>query len=392
MEKVEKYRIYSLDLLRGLVMIIMALDHTRDFFHYDAFIHDPLNLNTTSPGLFFTRWITHFCAPIFVFLSGTSIFLQGMRKEKSELSAFLIKRGIWLILMEVFIISFLWTFDLHFEVFILQVIWAIGICMLLMGFIIWLPFKLILLLGMVITLGHNILDYFPTFMKGFAGDLMFKGNFATHPFLGHKLVIIYPFLPWLGLMMLGYCFGKLYTKDYEFEKRRKILLGSGIGLIIIFGLLRLSNSYGNPETWASQKNMLFTLFSFVNVQKYPPSLLFLCMTIGPALLFLAVFEKANNKITHIISIYGRVPFLYYILHFLFLHILCMALFMFRGHSFFEVVPNIYGIPFGFMLVGEGYSLTVVYIIWIAIVISLYPICNWYSTFKKENNYWWLSYL
>jgi len=392
MEKVEKYRIYSLDLLRGLVMIIMALDHTRDFFHYDAFLHDSLDLSTTSPGLFFTRWITHYCAPIFVFLSGTSIFLQGLRKEKSELSAFLIKRGIWLILMEVIIISFLWTFDLHYKVLILQVIWAIGICMLLMGFIIRLPFKFILLLGSIIVLGHNILDYFPSAMQGFTRDLLFNGNFATHTFLGHNLVIIYPFVPWLGLMMLGYCFGKLYSKDFAFEKRRKILLGTGIGLILFFCVLRLLNSYGNPEMWAFQKNSLFTLLSFVNVHKYPPSLLFMCMTIGPALLFLAVFEKANNKITHFISIYGRVPFLYYILHFLFLHLLCVVLFMFRGHSFFEQVPDIYGIPFGFMLVGEGYSLTMVYIIWLAIVISLYPICNWYSTFKKENNYWWLSYL
>jgi uncharacterized membrane protein len=392
MEKVEKYRIYSLDLLRGLVMIIMALDHTRDFFHYDAFLHDPLNLNTTSPGLFFTRWITHYCAPIFVFLSGTSIFLQGLRKEKSELSTFLIKRGLWLILMEVIIISFLWTFDLHYKVFILQVIWAIGICMLLMGFIIRLPYKLILLSGSIIVLGHNILNYFPSPMQGFTRDLLFNGNFATHTFFGHNLVIIYPFVPWLGLMMLGYCFGKFYSKDYTFEKRRKILLGTGIGMILFFCLLRLTNIYGNPEAWVSQKNMLYTLLSFVNVHKYPPSLLFMLMTIGPALLFLAIFEKANNKISTFISIYGRVPFLYYILHFLLLHVLCMILFMFRGHSFFEAVPEIYGIPFGFMLVGEGYSLTEVYLIWITVVVSLYPICKWYSTFKKENNYWWLSYL
>lgn len=392
MEKVEKYRIYSLDLLRGLVMIIMALDHTRDFFHFDAFLHDPLNLSTTSTGLFFTRWITHYCAPIFVFLSGTSIFLQGMRKKKSELSPFLIKRGLWLILMEVLIISFLWTFDLHYKVFILQVIWAIGICMLLMGFIIRLPFNLILLLGSVIAVGHNILDYFPKAMPGFAKDLAFNGNFATHTFFGHHLVIIYPFLPWLGLMMLGYCFGKLYTGDFTFEKRRKILLGTGIGMIVVFCLLRMSNSYGNPETWSSQKELIFSVLSFVNVHKYPPSLLFMLMTIGPALLFLAFFEKANNKIATFISVYGRVPFLYYILHFLFLHLLCMVLFMFRGHSFFEKVPEIYGIPFGFMLVGEGYSLTAVYIIWISVVISLYPICKWYSTFKKENKYWWLSYL
>lgn len=374
-------------------MIIMALDHTRDFFHFDAFIHDPLDLNTTTPYLFFTRWITHFCAPIFVFLAGTSIYLQGLRKNKKDLCIFLFKRGLWLIFIELVIIDFAWTFDFTFSVFIMQVIWAIGISMVFMALVIRLPFNFIFILGLLIVLSHNIFDAFENTHHGFTWDLLRNGNFAFHDIgSGHKLMIIYPFVPWLGLMMLGYCFGNLYKQNFDAAYRRKLLIRIGTGLILFFILLRYSNAYGNPMHWSHQSTFLNTILSFLDVHKYPPSLLFICITIGPAILFLSFFENANNKLTKVISVYGRVPFFYYVMHFYMIHVLCMILFLVRGHSISDPVQGVYGIPFRFMIAGEGYSLKVVYLIWVLIVIALYPLCKWFSEYKIKKNSWWLSYL
>ena len=304
-----KFRIYSLDLLRGLVMVIMALDHTRDFFHFDAFQHDPLDVKTTSVYLYFTRWITHFCAPVFVFLAGTSIYLQQLRKSTTEMGSFLLKRGAWLIFVETVLITFAWTFEFSFPAIILQVIWAIGISMVLMAFLIRLPFKLILITGLLIVFGHNVFDYVKSTHSGFVWDLLRNGNFATHQILpGTKLVIIYPFVPWLGLMMLGYCLGKVYHPGYNAINRNKQLLWLGLSVTFFFIALRLANSYGNPNPWESQPDGVFTLLSFLDVKKYPPSLLFACMTIGPALVFLSLFENINNRVTKAISVFGSVPF------------------------------------------------------------------------------------
>lgn len=387
------YRIQSIDLLRGLVMIIMALDHTRDFFHSQAFTGNPLDLTTTTPILFFTRWITHFCAPIFVFLSGTSIYLQSLRKNKKQLSIFIIKRGLWLVLIELIVMSFAFTFDIHYSIFILQTIWAIGISMIILGLILWLPFAAILALGAVIVFGHDCLDFAEaknTGGFGFGWSLLHHQN-RFHIWGNHNLFIFYPFLPWTGLMLLGYCTGKLFTKDFNSNYRRKILLLLGICIILFFIALRASNIYGDPFPWSAQKNSFFTFLSFINTNKYPPSLLYMCMTIGPALLLLALFESARNGLARIIIVYGRVPFLYYILHFYILHLLCMILFLMRGHTFNEGLHQT-GSPFKFVNAGEGYSLGVVYIIWISVVIVLYPICKWFSDYKQTHKKWWLSYL
>ena len=374
-------------------MIIMALDHTRDFFHFDAFVHDPLDLATTSVSLFFTRWVTHFCAPVFVFLAGTSVFLQGLRKTKEELSSFLFKRGLWLIFIELVVVTFSWTFDATFRVFIMQVIWAIGISMLLLGAIVRLPYNVILAFGLLIVFGHNVCDFVETTHQGFWWDLLRNGNFAFHEIGGgRQIAIIYPFVPWLGLMMLGYCFGKLYEPSFDSTRRRRLLVYSGTSLILLFVVVRWLNAYGNPFPWSMQNNPLFTFLSFINVHKYPPSLLFLCVTIGPALLFLSVAESANNKLTQIISVYGRVPFFFYVLHFYEIHLLCMILFLARGHSFTDAMPDIFGIQFRFLIAGEGYSLGITYFIWMLIVLSLYPLCKWFSVYKRQKGYWWLSYL
>ncbi|MFY7839765.1 MAG: DUF1624 domain-containing protein [Lacibacter sp.] len=387
-------RIASIDLLRGLVMIIMALDHTRDFFHTAAFTDDPLNLATTTPLLYFTRWITHFCAPTFVFLSGMSAWLQQQRKTTKELSWFLITRGLWLIIVELFIVSLGITGDITYSIFILQTIWSIGISMVLLGFVIHLPFKLILLIGAVIVLGHNSLDFAEAARKG---SVPVWWNFlhvpGIFPIGGDRFIgVFYPFLPWTGLMIVGYCFGKYYTMQNEKERNKKLVWIS-LSLLFTFIVLRFLNIYGDPIIWTKQDTTIKTLYAFMNVQKYPPSLLYMCATIGGALLFLSCIKSTTNKLSKIIIVYGRVPFFYYILHFYLLNLIHIVLYLGRGHTIAEGMKGLPNLPIKFTVPGEGYSLGIVYLIWIAVVIALYPLCKWYDGYKtnhKEKK--WLSYL
>jgi uncharacterized membrane protein len=387
-------RINSIDLLRGLVMIIMALDHTRDLFHKEAFTGDPLDLNTTTPFLYFTRWITHFCAPTFVFLSGVSAWLQSGRKTKKELSRFLITRGLWLVFAELFIITLGITADIYYSIFVLQTIWAIGVSMIILGLFIWLPFPAILITGLVIVLGHNSLDFAEAANKG---NVSLFWNFLHLPTVrslggGHAVGIFYPFLPWTGLMMLGYCCGKIFT-TIEPPRRNKILLWMGIGSLLLFILLRAIDVYGDPSHWHTQKNGVFTFLSFMNVTKYPPSLLYMCATLGWSLIFLAMVKNSNGPLSKIISVYGRVPFFYYILHFYILHIVAIILWIARGHTMAEGMKGLPNFPFRFAMPGEGYSLWVVYGVWIGVVILLYPLCKWYDKYKSNHKEkWWLSYL
>ena len=392
------YRIESIDLLRGLVMIIMALDHTRDFFHQPAMIDDPLNFATTTPVLFLTRWITHFCAPVFVFLAGTSAFFQSSRKSKSELSRFLITRGLWLIFIEVVVINLAVTFDPNYTVIGLQTIWSIGISMIFLGLAIWMPFSAILTVGLIIVFGHNALDFYEKqFPPNHTYNIVY--SFLHRPGVyplggGHSLLILYPFLSWTGLMMLGYCFGKLFTK-FEGIERRKVLTWFGIGIILFFIALRATNLYGDAFHWSKQKNGVFTVLSFINTVKYPPSLLYMCMTIGPAVLFIALWGNVKNGVTKFITVYGRVPFFYYVIHFTLIHILSTAAFFARGHSFSQGIHTTSEgplPPFNFLIPGEGYSLWVVYLVWIFVFVSLYPLCKWFSEYKQTHKQWWLSYL
>src|SRR6185436_11216543 len=245
MNSLTKNRIESIDILRGIVMVIMALDHVRDYFHISANTADPLDPATTTFFLFFTRWITHFCAPVFVFLSGTSIYLQSQRKTKKELSTFLITRGLWLIFVEVVIVTFAWSFNPNYTFHFLQVIWTIGISMVLLGLLIYLPFNVLLALGLLIVLGHNLLDIpesAPGFEAGFWWDLLHHGAFVPYAYApNHSLFLVYPFVAWLGLMILGYCFGVFFTEKFSTEERKKILVRLGAGLIIFFIALRFTN-------------------------------------------------------------------------------------------------------------------------------------------------------
>ena len=394
MATVKKERIGSIDLLRGIIMVIMALDHSRDFFHIQANIDDPLNMATTTPFLFFTRWITHLCAPTFIFLAGVSAWLQSGRKTKKELSSFLITRGFWLVLMDLVVITFGTTADIHFSYFIMQTLWAIGISMAILGVMIWLPFYAVLFTGAAIVFGHNTIDFAEAAHKGdfpFWWSLLHKqGEFNLWP--GHTLFVFYPFLSWSGLMMLGYCCGKIFTA-YEPSQRNKILLYIASGLFLCFAVLRYTNLYGDPLHWSQQKKPVYTFLSFMNVQKYPPSLLYMCATIGISLLFLSLVKNTNSRLSKIFIVYGRVPMFYYILHFYVLNVISIALYLSRGHTVAEGLKGIPGLPWKFLMPGEGYSLAVTYAIWIAVVAALYPLCKWYDQYKSSHpEKKWLSYL
>jgi uncharacterized membrane protein len=388
------YRIDSIDLLRGLIMIIMALDHTRDFFHKDAWSGDPLNLATTTPILYFTRWITHLCAPIFVFLAGSGAYFQSLRKSKKQLSLFLIKRGLWLIFVELVILDLEFSFDIHYSLFVLQTIWSIAISMIILGVMVRLPYTAILVTGLVIVLGHNSLDFYERTLQAapawWYSLLHIPGQY--HLWKSHQLFIFYPFLPWAGLMMLGYCFGKLFLK-YEGVERKQMLLWLGFGILAFFTILRATNIYGDPGHWSTQKSGLYTFFSFMKVQKYPPSLLYMCATIGIGILFLALVGHKKNWLTRFITVYGRVPFLYYVLHFFLIHLVSAICFLARGHSYADGIHHGSSDLPNFIAPGEGYSLFTVYIIWICVVLALYPVCKWFSDYKQAHrDKWWLSYL
>ncbi|MBK9399479.1 MAG: DUF1624 domain-containing protein [Bacteroidetes bacterium] len=397
MSSISKTRIESIDILRGLAMVIMALDHVRDYFHISANVDDPLNLATTTPALFFTRWITHFCAPVFVFLSGTSVFLQSKRKSVQELRAFLIKRGLWLVIAEVLIVSLGWSFNPQYNYVFLQVIWAIGISMILLGFIISLPYKLLLTLGLILVVGHNLLDIpesAPDFRAGFWWDLIHHGHFVTYSIAeNHSAFIVYPFLPWLGLMILGFCAGKLYANDFPKNRRTALLNKTGVAAILFFIIIRFINIYGDPVPWSTQNNIVFSFLSFIDTEKYPPSLLYICMTIGPALLLLAYLEKVKNKLTDALMIFGRVAFFYYIAHIYLIHLITAAFYFYRGHTLAEAQINGNIFPFYFLVAGEGFHLPATYFIWIVVVLLLFPLSKWYDSYKTKNkDKWWLSYL
>ncbi len=394
-------RIHSIDILRGIVMIIMAIDHARDFFHKvevsgnGAVATGPTDLATTTPILFFTRWITHFCAPSFVFLAGVSAYLMSTRKTKSELSSFLIKRGIWLVLVEIIIVTLGWTFNPLYNILILQVIWAIGASMIILGLLVWVPYKAILAIGIIIVAGHNLLDY-PAINAGLKGhllpDLLYFSTFSTYAYApGHLILIVYAFLPWTGIMLLGYCFGKLYAQGVDPLWRRKMLVRMGWGTIALFVLLRFINVYGDPLPWSVQpRGTVFSFLSFINVNKYPPSLQFICVTLGVAMLMLASLERAQNSFTRIMNVYGRVPMFYYILHFYLLHILVVITFYASGFTNKDIsTPNN---PFLFRPSAFGFPLWGVYAVWLLVVITLYPLCKKYDQYKSSHKNWWLSYL
>jgi uncharacterized membrane protein len=405
-------RIDSIDLLRGIVMVIMMLDHTRDFVHSGALRFDPTDPTQTTVAVFFTRWITHFCAPVFVFLAGTGIYLQFARgKSKSELSRFLITRGLWLILLEFTLVRLgvFFNFDYTF-LGMMQVIWVIGASMVVMAALIHLPVKLIGILGVAMIALHNLLDSFRvpswrgpgTAVPGFGAKLwmILHQPFEAFPVFGTSgpvVFVIYPLIPWVGVMAAGYAFGTLYLKDAA--KRRRLLMVLGTAATLLFIIIRAINSYGDPSEWSRQRNALFTLLSFLNTTKYPPSLLFLLMTLGPALIALALFERDTTltsdsgilaKFRGALITYGRVPLFFYLLQWPTAKLISILLHWASG----KPVAWLTEPPFGLANApaGIGFRLWVVYLCWIIGVLLLYPLCKWFAALKQRRRDWWLSYL
>ncbi len=383
------YRIGSIDLLRGLIMIIMALDHTRDFFHVTAMTQDPLNPETTTPALFFTRWITHFCAPVFVFLSGLSAWLSSRKKPKGEASLFLIKRGAWLVIVELTLVNFGLSFNPFFNFIILQVIWAIGWSMIILGMLMRLSWQVVFVTGLILFTAHNVLDYFnpgSTDTGRYIWGILFTSRGMVLPVGSNFFIgIFYAILPWTGIMLLGYSAGVWFQKDYSVEKRKRNLLVTGALLTALFIVLRIARGYGDPGAWDGE-----SLYSFLNTSKYPPSLQFACMTLGPALILLALFENTRTRWSQIISIYGKVPFFYYILHFYLIHTSLVIVFFASGFTSAEISDG--QTPFFFRPLNFGYSLWIVYIIWLAVVALLYYPCRWFYRYKSSHSQWWLKYL
>lgn len=390
---IKKARIESLDLLRGIVIIIMALDHVRDYFNADAYLYDATDLSKTNTLLFLTRWITHFCAPVFTFLAGASAFLNGTKKTKKELSFFLLTRGLWLVVLEITVVTFGWTFNAHFDVLIFQVIWSTGISMVVLAALIYLPLWTIGIIGLVLVAGHNLLD--GTHVQGdTAGAITWSFLHEYHFFIFKNITIAvgYPLLPWIGIMALGYCFGTLYAPGYDAGKRKRALIRLGLGAIALFIVVRIINIYGDPHPEVAQPNALFTFFSFINVTKYPPSLDYTLLTLGPAILLLAFLEKPLNAVTKKIVVFGRVPMFFYLLHIYIIHLLAMGAAVLTGYAWHTMVLNTW-VTNNVKLQGYGFGLGVVYLLWAVIVAGLYPLCKRYSDYKKTNpQKWWLSYL
>ena len=388
-------RLSSVDILRGLVMVIMALDHTRDFFSSAQF--DPTDLARTTPLLFFTRWITHFCAPIFVFLAGAGAYLSLARgKDKAALSRFLLTRGLWLIFLEIFVISPLgWSFSFSFGLTRLQVIWVIGVSMVAMaGLVLILPSRIVGAIGVVMMFTHNLFDgSHAAWLGPAAGTWKVLHQFNIFQLWPRKMVgSIYTLVPWLGVMMAGYAAGELLTLDSG--RRRRALLAIGGTASILFLLLRAVNVYGDPSPWSLQATSLYTVLSFLRVSKYPPSLLYLLMTLGPGLLLLAAFDNSDGWLARKFRDFGRVPLFYYLLHLPLLHgiAVCFSFFTFGSaawmfQDFMALRGSAHPLPAGY-----GYSLPVVYLVWVAAVLALYSACRWFATVKKRRREQIFSYL
>ena len=406
-------RIDSIDLLRGIVMVIMLLDHTRDFVHRDIFMgFDPTDLARTNPMLFFTRWITHFCAPVFVFLAGTGAYLQFARgKSKTELSKFLLTRGLWLIVLEFTVIrcAVVLNFDYSF-LGVMQVIWVLGVSMIVLAGLIHLPLRFVAGFGVFMIFLHNLLDRFR--VQGLRGPndplpsvwaflfIVLHQAFEPLPvFMSSRgpvvAFVIYPLIPWIGVMAAGYAFGSLYQLDAA-RRRRLLLLLGGVATGLFF-ILRVLNIYGDPSPWAKQSSTSFTIISFFNVTKYPPSLLFLLMTLGPGFLALAWFESRRpsslglaSKVREFFITFGRVPLFFYLLQWPMAHLTSIVAHLIGGKPIRWMFGNAMqttGPP-----PGMGFNLLVVYICWIAGILLLYPLCKWFAGVKQRNRSWWLSYL
>jgi uncharacterized membrane protein len=387
----ESRRIDSVDLLRGIVMILMALDHTRDFVGNAA--TNPTNLATTTAALFLTRWVTHFCAPTFSLLTGVGAFLMLRRKSKREVSWFLLTRGVWLIVLEATVMRFLWQFNVDYHITFFIVLWALGWSMILLSALIFLPTSAIATIAIATIALHNMFDGMAPPATA-AGRLIWFILHRPGPlYSGHGMLwfLGYPLVPWIAIMPLGFAIGTVFT--WPAERRRAFLLRAGLGCVAAFLVLRFLNVYGDPFPWSVKATPGFTVLSFMNVTKTPPSLLFVLMTVGPALLFLRWADSSTPALLRPALVIGRVPFFYYVAHVLVLHVLVTieAFVRYGSAAIVTQSPTLDRFPMT-QPPGWAASLPVVYAAWAMVVVILYPMCRWYGRYKREHNYAWLSYL
>jgi uncharacterized membrane protein len=372
-------RIEAVDIVRGAAMILMALDHTRDFLGVGA---NPVDLATTTLPLFFTRWITHFCAPTFFLLTGTSAYLSQRGRPVSQSSWHLLTRGAWLIVFEVTVFRCLaLQFNFDYRTVLLLVLWALGWAMIVLSLLIYLPRPAIAAFGIVLILGHHVLD--PIGSASPLWTLLHSPNLILNT-PEHSIFAGYALIPWVGVTAAGYCLGVIY--DWAPERRRRFLVRTGLALSLAFLVLRAINIYGDPSRWVATR----PLISFLNTTKYPPSLLFLLMTLGPALLMLRLVD---GKTSPVLSTYGKVPLFYYLLHFALIHLMAVVVCYARYgqvHWMFES-PSLAQAPFT-PPPGWGLSLPWVYLFWATVVCSLYPLCSWYARIKQQHRHPLLSYL
>ena len=381
-------RVTALDALRGLAMVIMALDHVRDYYHAAAMQFQPEDLSRTTVAIFLTRWITHFCAPVFMFAAGASAFMWFRNgHSQHELTAYLLKRGLWLVLLELTVLRFAMNFNWFMGPLLLTVLWALGWSMVALGFLSWLPVRVLAVVSVLVIVLHNLLD-----RVSFGGAAFWKVLHqpgVIEPGGGITVIVAYPLIPWIAVMAAGFCFGHILVLDAA--TRQKWLLRIGLGLTAAFVLVRSINIYGDPRPWSSAT---LPLLSFLRVNKYPPSLDFLLMTLGPAILLLAWFYRLDLAKTNPLVIIGRVPLFYFLGHFFLLHLLTLPLgWLYYGHAAFLLnpLPSMGG-PADAFPPNYGYSLGTVYVVWMIVVAAMYPLCVWFGKLKQRSQSRWLAYL
>jgi uncharacterized membrane protein len=382
----KRFRIESIDVVRGVIMLLMALDHVRDFFGNSGF--NPTDPAATTMPLFFTRWITHFCAPVFFLLTGTGAYLSLRKKTKRELSQFLFTRGLWLIFLELTVARCLgWQFNFDYHVTLLLVLWALGWAMITLSVLVYLPAWAVTTFGIVMIATHNLLDSVQ-FSNPLWTILHSPGFIVNSP--GRIIFVTYALVPWIGVTAAGYGLGQIYR--WPSERRKALLLPLGIGMTAAFLVLRGINCYGDPLPWSTQRSAAFTVLSFLNTTKYPPSLLYLLMTLGPALVFLWAVDGGTPPWLRPALVIGKVPMFYYLLHIPLIHLLAIAVCYARYgqvHWMFES-PGLGQFPIT-KPPGWGYSLPIIYLVWAVVVITLYPLCRWFADLKRRRNDAWLSY-
>jgi uncharacterized membrane protein len=385
-------RVESVDLLRGVVMILMALDHVRDYFGGTSV--NPTNLATTTVPLFFTRWITHVCAPVFFLLTGTGAYLAARHRSRRDLSRFLLTRGVWLLFLDAVALRCLgWQFNFDYHVTILNVLWALGWSMIALSALVHLPVRAVGAFGLIMIAVHNLLDPIQPSAFGSLAPiwsiLHVQGVILNRP--GHVVLAAYPLIPWVGVTAVGYALGSVF--DWSVERRRRLLLRMGVGAVTAFVVLRAMNIYGDPSRWTSQRSTVYTVLSFLNTTKYPPSLLFLLMTLGPALIMLRAFDRRTPAALRPVLTIGQVPMFYFVAHILAIHLLAVAVCWARYgsvHWMFES-PDLGHFPIT-EPPGWPVGLPEVYLIWGCLVVALYPLCRWYAGVKTRSHAPWLSYL